>query len=70
MRERQKKRDNDDAVFFNFCYTVLTVFALGLFVTSIYGIVDAHAKTSSKKAQDIQDKIEAWQTNVGDEYAQ
>ena len=67
-RATEKQSTSDDAVFFNFCCTILTVITLGIFVSSIYGVADAYDATSSKKAQEIELKIEDWQGTESDEF--
>ena len=57
---QDKSATSDDAVFFNFCCTFLVVINLGIFVSSIYGVVDANAETSLKKAKEIEMNIENW----------
>ena len=59
---------SDDAVLFNFCCTIMVILVFGLLGASIFGISDARAKTSSKKAQDLQLQIEAWQDNLGEQF--
>ena len=41
---------------------------LGILVSSIYGVADAFDETSSKKAQEIELKIEDWQATESDEF--
>lgn len=59
---RAKRQSNDEAVAFSFCYTIGAIFSLALLGFSIYGIQDSYAGKSTKRAQDIENAIESWQT--------
>ena len=69
MSRREKDDANEFAVLFSFCYTIVVILTLGLAITSVYGMVDAQNETSSKKAQEVQDKIDAWTESARVDFA-
>ena len=63
-----KKTSNDDAVAFSFCYTIALVVSLALFGFSIYGFQDGLQGNSTKRAQEIEDAIMAWQNTLREQF--
>ena len=41
---------------------------MGIFVSSVYGVIDAYEETSSLKAQEIEQKIELWQSTKSHDF--
>ena len=60
MKSWEKPNSRDDSIFFSFCSTIALILTLGVFVSSLYGVGDAWAESSTKRAQEIESKIETW----------